>query len=245
MNVFHLRGQTFQKWVTHFWTNLFYNFSLEFRQFRAHLLECRKWGFKRWGFKEIRGYLRKKALFLRFLDFPGVFTGPPEKGERGRKRAKKADFGRFSERAARHPLSPPFVTPPFAAAQIWFFFQCHSQVRGWDTPALDQTACAKSCQQCGGAKLGWVASFVTGRWQPLRGKHLQQTELQQHCFFMDIFCFDGSRQGYAGDRLWKVRGPQKFHKIPPPRNSATAQHQLSLCQYAPKAPIFPRMCTVS
>ena len=35
-------------------------------------LECRKWGFKRWGFKQIRGYLRKKAFFLRFLDFPGA-----------------------------------------------------------------------------------------------------------------------------------------------------------------------------
>ena len=45
-------------------------------------------GFKRWGFKEIRGYLRKKALFLRFLDFPGALGTL-------RKRAKKAEKGRF------------------------------------------------------------------------------------------------------------------------------------------------------
>ena len=55
-------------------------------------LECRKWGFKRWGFKEIRGYLRKKAFFLRFLDFSGCCSGPLENFEKGRKRAKQADF---------------------------------------------------------------------------------------------------------------------------------------------------------
>ena len=56
--------------------------------------ECRKWGFKRWGFKQIRGYLRKKAFFLRFLNCWGALRALW-------KRAKKA----------------PFVTPPFAAAQ--------------------------------------------------------------------------------------------------------------------------------
>ena len=33
-----------------------------------------------------------------------------------------ADFGRFPAKAARHPLKPPFVTPPFAAAQEPFYF---------------------------------------------------------------------------------------------------------------------------
>ena len=51
-------------------------------------LECRKWEFKRWGFKEIRGYLRKKAFFLRFLDFPTALGTL-------RKRAKNAEKGRF------------------------------------------------------------------------------------------------------------------------------------------------------
>ena len=35
--------------------------------------------------------------------------GPPEKGEKGRKRARKADFGRFPGREGRHPLSPHFL----------------------------------------------------------------------------------------------------------------------------------------
>ena len=45
------------------------------------------WGFKRCFFKQILGYLRNKALFLRFLDFPGAF-GSSGKGEKSRKRAK-------------------------------------------------------------------------------------------------------------------------------------------------------------
>ena len=108
-----------------------------------------------------------------------------------------------------------------------FFPVYHSRVRGWDTPALDQTGCAKSCQQWGGAKLGWVVSFVsTGRWQAFRRKRWQQPELQQHCFFLWIssVCWFESR-ACAGDSLWKVRGPQKYHRIRPPRNLATAQHQ--------------------
>ena len=84
---------------------------------RVKILGCRKWGFKRWGFKQIGGYLRKRAFFLRFLDFPGALRAFRKRGEKGRKRAKKADFGRFPEREARHPLNPPFVTPPFVAHQ--------------------------------------------------------------------------------------------------------------------------------
>ena len=75
------------------------------------LLECRKWGFKRWGFKEIRGYLRKKAFFLRYPGFPRCSWHPPEKGEKGRKRAILADFGRFPGREARHPLSAHLLHP--------------------------------------------------------------------------------------------------------------------------------------
>ena len=39
---------------------------------------------------------------------------------KGRKRQKKGDFGRFrplSGKGGQTPLKPPFVTPPFAAAQ--------------------------------------------------------------------------------------------------------------------------------
>ena len=78
--------------------------------------------------------------------------------------------------------------------------QYHSRVRGWDTPALDQTACAKSCQQWGGAKLGWVVSFVlTGRWQPFPRKRLQQTECNNIVFCGSLrFCWFKSIV-YVGD----------------------------------------------
>ena len=58
-------------------------------------LGCCKWGFKRWGFKEIRGYLKKKAFFLRFLDFPSAVQAlrkRAKKAEKGRKRPILADF---------------------------------------------------------------------------------------------------------------------------------------------------------
>ena len=55
-------------------------------------LECRKWGFKRWGFKQIWGYLRKKAFFFRFLDFPGALRTLRKRAEKGRKRPISADF---------------------------------------------------------------------------------------------------------------------------------------------------------
>ena len=41
---------------------------------------------------------------------------------KGRKRQKKGEKGRFrpiSGKGGQTPLKPPFVTPPFAAAQLW------------------------------------------------------------------------------------------------------------------------------
>ena len=58
-------------------------------------LGCRKWGFKRWGLKQIGGYPRKKAFFLRFLDFPGALQTlrkRAKKAEKGQKRPISADF---------------------------------------------------------------------------------------------------------------------------------------------------------
>ena len=62
-------------------------------------------------FKEIRGYLRKKAFFLRFLDFPGALRTLRKRAKKAEKRAKNADFGRFPRRPARHPLSPHLLHP--------------------------------------------------------------------------------------------------------------------------------------
>ena len=50
----------------------------------------------------------EKGLFPPFSGFPRCSSHPPEKSEKGRKRAKKANCGRFPGRAARHPLSPGF-----------------------------------------------------------------------------------------------------------------------------------------
>ena len=61
-------------------------------------------------------------------------------------------FGRCPKR----PFPPTLIAPPLG-----------------DTPAVNQTAYAKSRQRCE------VSAFFTGRWQPLLGKHLRQTELQQ------------------------------------------------------------------
>ena len=74
-------------------------------------LECRKWGFKRWGFKQIWGHLRKKAFFLRYPQFPRSSSHPPEKRKKVEKGRKKADFGRFPGRAARYPLNPHLLHP--------------------------------------------------------------------------------------------------------------------------------------
>ena len=71
-------------------------------------------GSRHGGFKQIWGYRTKKAFFLRFLDFPGAPRAL-------RRRAKKPEKGRFrpiSGKGGQTPLKPPFVTPPFAAAQI-------------------------------------------------------------------------------------------------------------------------------
>ena len=56
----------------------------------------------------------KRPFYTRFSRFPRCSSPPPEKGEKGRKRAKRPT----SRNGGQTPLKPPFVTPPFAAAQI-------------------------------------------------------------------------------------------------------------------------------
>ena len=74
-------------------------------------------------------------------------------GEKGRKRAKKADFGRFPGRAARHPLrlKPPFVTTPFAAAQLSCFASRERETAGKFLqifpPCLNAKSPGKSAEQ--------------------------------------------------------------------------------------------------
>ena len=75
------------------------------------LLECRKWGFKRWGFKEIRGNLRKKAFFLGYPRIFQVLFRPSGKGRKRQKKGRKGRFRLLSGKGGQTPLKPPFVTP--------------------------------------------------------------------------------------------------------------------------------------
>ena len=54
-----------------------------------------------------------KVLFPAFSGFPRCSPGTPEKGEKGRKRGKKAGKGRFPGKEARHPLRPHLLHPHF------------------------------------------------------------------------------------------------------------------------------------
>ena len=61
--------------------------------------------------------IRGKRPFSSVFWISQVLLAPSGKG---RKRQKKGDFGRFwpiSRKGGQTPLKPPFVTPPFAAAQ--------------------------------------------------------------------------------------------------------------------------------
>ena len=58
-------------------------------------------GFKRWGFW-----------------ISQVLFAPSGKGRKRQKKGEKGRFRPISEKGGQPPLKPPFVTPPFAAAQL-------------------------------------------------------------------------------------------------------------------------------
>ena len=60
----------------------------------------------------------EKGPFPLFSGFPRCSSHPPEKGDKGRKWARKADFSRFPGRAARHPLSPHLLHPHLRQPKI-------------------------------------------------------------------------------------------------------------------------------
>ena len=70
---------------------------------------------KRKGFKQIRRprIFEQKGLFPAFSRFSRCSSNPLEKGDKGRKGLKRP----ISRKGSQTPLKPPFVTPPFAAAQ--------------------------------------------------------------------------------------------------------------------------------
>ena len=76
--------------------------------FRPEIGKMRKyWGAANGGL----GYLRKKALFPPFSGFSMCSSAPPEKGEKGRKRAKKGRFRPISGRGGQTPLKPHLLHP--------------------------------------------------------------------------------------------------------------------------------------
>ena len=81
-----------------------------------------KWGFNRWGFKDFWGYLRKKAFFLCFLDFPGALRTLWKKAKEAEK-GKKGRFRLISRKGGQTRLSPhllhPHLRQPTKIAKSW------------------------------------------------------------------------------------------------------------------------------
>ena len=91
----------------------------ENKKFVFNFLGCHKGGFKRWGLKQIQANLRRKALFLRFLDFPGALRTlrkRAQKAEKGRKRPKNTDF---QEGRPDTPSKPICYTPICGTPKFW------------------------------------------------------------------------------------------------------------------------------
>ena len=113
----HLVGQSAEKQIIHQKLRL-----LNLKTQSPNNCKTISWSAANGGLRD--GGLRKSEDIWRKRPFPSVFwisqvlLAPSGKG---RKRQKKGDFGRFrpiSRKGGQTPLKPPFVTPPFAAAQI-------------------------------------------------------------------------------------------------------------------------------
>ena len=82
---------------------------------------CETWGAANGGLRD--GGLRKsediwgKRPFSSVFWIFQVFLAPSGKGRKRQKKNEKGRFRPISGRGGQTPLKPPFVTPPFAAAQ--------------------------------------------------------------------------------------------------------------------------------
>ena len=97
------------------------------RVLSEYLLDCRKWGWNKWGFRgclaALPGNRLKSAFFALFLPF-SPFSGRPEEHlENPQKTEEKGLFPQFS----LDLLKPPSLKPPFAALQK---FWCTSSGSG-------------------------------------------------------------------------------------------------------------------
>ena len=89
-----------------------------------HLLEIpENWGAANGGLRD--GGLRKSEDIWGKRPFSSVFWifqvlfRPSGKGRKRQKKGKKGRFRPISGKGGQTPLKPPFVTPPFAAAQVF------------------------------------------------------------------------------------------------------------------------------
>ena len=77
-------------------------------------------GLRDGGLRKSEDIWGKRPFSSVFWIFQVLFRHP-EKVEKGRKRAKTADFGRFPGRAARHPLNPHLLHPHLRQPNFWLF----------------------------------------------------------------------------------------------------------------------------
>ena len=109
------------------------------------------------------------------------------------------------------------------------FSQCHSRVRGTHQHLIKQLAQNLASNGEVPSLDGLCPLSLQADGSRFEGNACSKQSCNNIVFCGSLrFCWFKSKV-YAGDRLWKVRGPEKYHKIPPPRNSATAQHQPRRC----------------
>ena len=90
------------------------------RNFRAFYFGVRKpqMGVEEMGVQGNPRVSEEKGLLPPFSGFSQVLFGPSGKGRKGQKKGEKGRFRPISGTGDQTPLKPPFVTPPFAAAQL-------------------------------------------------------------------------------------------------------------------------------
>ena len=88
------------------------------------------------GAEANRRISEERGLFPPFSGFSRCSPGLPEKGRKRQKKGEKGRFRPISRTGGQTPLKPPFVTPPFAAAQS---FSGHLGLfrHFFDTPGRD------------------------------------------------------------------------------------------------------------
>ena len=75
-------------------------------------------GLRDGGLRKSEDIWGKRPFSSVFWIFQVLFT-PSGKGRKRQKKGEKGRFWPISRKGGQTPLKPPFVTPPFAAPQVW------------------------------------------------------------------------------------------------------------------------------